>query len=154
MLVSMGELLAVVGSLLLASLSEPPSARVEIERHQQAYAEAFKKGDVATLLAFFEDDAIRIVPGRTLKGRDEIRGAFERVAKGGFKILALSFKTEDLRVIGDLAQEVGLTSGENELADGRHITWTGRYLTVWHRGPDGRWRVQSDASFFNPPPKS
>ena len=68
-------------------------------------------------------------------------------------MLELSFKTEDLRVTGDLAQEVGVLSGENERPDGGHVLYTGRYLTLWHRGPDGRWRVQADASFPEPPPK-
>jgi uncharacterized protein (TIGR02246 family) len=140
-------------SLLWATPPQAATVRVEIQRQLDAYAEALKKRDVEKVMSFFEEDAIRIVPGRTLKGREEIRAAIERIAKADFKMVELRFKTEDLRVIGDLAQEVGVLSGENERSDGGHVLYTGRYLTIWHRGLDGHWRVQSDASFPDPPSK-
>jgi uncharacterized protein (TIGR02246 family) len=152
-----GVSLLLIPLVVLGTAKAVPQAgtdRALIAQQLELYRDAFLNRDVERVLTFFEGDAIRIVPGRTLKGREELRAAFERVAKADFKMLSLAFKTDELRVTGDFAWETGVSTGENERADGKRIPWTGRYLTVWHRGTDGRWRVQSDASFPDPPPKS
>jgi uncharacterized protein (TIGR02246 family) len=140
-------LLFLTTALLLSAPSSAATVRGEIQQQLDAYAEALKNKDVEKVMSFYEEDAIRIVPKLTMKGRVEIRAAIERIAKAEFKMQTLNFKTEDLRLMGDLAQEVGLLSGDNELPDGSHQRYAGRYLTIWHRGADGRWRIQADASF-------
>ena len=51
---------------------------------------------------------------------------------------------EELRVMGDVAVDVGTWHNAWRAGGGDEQSASGRYLMVWHRGPDGRWRIAYD----------
>jgi uncharacterized protein (TIGR02246 family) len=139
-------------SALLATPASPADVRETIKRQLAAYMEAFNKQDVNALLAFYEEDAIRVSPGRTLRGKAEIRAAQERVIHMDARVQISSFETQEVRVFGDVAEEDGVSNLDVVKPGGEHVAVKGRYLTLWHRGADGVWRVQADASMSEPKP--
>jgi uncharacterized protein (TIGR02246 family) len=142
----------VAASALLAAPASPADVRDTITRQLAAYLEAFNKQDVNALLAFYEEDAIRVIPGRALRGKEEIRAAQERVIHMNVRVYISSFETQEVRVFGDVAEEVGISNLDIVKPGGEHVAERGRYLTLWHRGGDGVWRVQADASMPEPKP--
>ncbi len=116
--------------------------------------EAFNKQDVNALLAFYEEDAIRVIPGRVLRGKEEIRAAEERVIHMDARVYISSFETQEVRVFGDVAEEVGVSNLDVVKPGAEHAAFRGRYLTLWHRSADGVWRVQADASMPETKPAS
>ncbi|MGI0128800.1 MAG: YybH family protein [Thermoplasmata archaeon] len=52
--------------------------------------------------------------------------------------------TEDLEVVGNTAYEVGTHRMTMRFRGGKSITDEGKFLMVYQRGPDGRWRISRD----------
>jgi uncharacterized protein (TIGR02246 family) len=149
----MSVLASLVAALaLLAAPASPADVRETIKRQLAAYMEAFNRQDLNGFLAFYEEDAIRVIPGRTLRGNEEIRAAEERVIHMDARVYISSFETQEVRVFGDVAEEVGVSNLDVVKPGGEHVAVRGRYLTLWHRGADGVWRVQADASMPEPKP--
>lgn len=138
--------------MLLGAPASPADVREAIKRQLAAYMEAFNKQDVGAFLALYEEDAVRVIPGRTLRGKAEIRAAEERVIHMDARVYVSSFETEEVRVFGDVVEEVGVSNLDVVKPGGEHVAVRGRYLTLWHRGTDGVWRVQADASMPDPKP--
>jgi ketosteroid isomerase-like protein len=51
---------------------------------------------------------------------------------------------------GDMGYTWGHFEGHSKDANGNPITTTGRYITLWRRGPDGNWKVILDAGANEP----
>ena len=107
--------------------------------------DAFNRRDLDAVLAYYEDDAVLMVePGRSIAGKDELRGFFEL-----FLGSESTARQDVVRVIsnGDLALFLSKwtlttpqpSSGENA----QHFVAT----SVFRRGSDGRWRLSIDNSF-------
>jgi len=116
---------------------------LEIDRAWATAASTDK--DVDSIVSFWTDDARVVQPGQpTLHGKAAIRGMVTSVmALPGFHI-TWSPDSAVVSVGGDL----GYTFGTNEVtapdAKGKLATENGRYLTVWRKGADGRWRSVMD----------
>ncbi len=54
---------------------------------------------------------------------------------------------------GDMGFTWGHYEGRSKDRDGTPILTTGRYMTVWKKQPDGKWKVELDASNQAPPKK-
>lgn len=66
------------------------------------------------------------------------------------RFLEVSITTTAVEVSGDLAWETGTNRVVVQVGDAPPATRTGRYLVVWKRGPDGRWRYGVDAVIPDP----
>jgi ketosteroid isomerase-like protein len=52
---------------------------------------------------------------------------------------------------GDMGYTWGHFEGHSKDANGNAIATSGRYITMWRRGPDGKWKVVLDAGANDPP---
>ena len=52
---------------------------------------------------------------------------------------------------GDMGYTWGHFEGHSKDANGNPIATSGRYITMWRRGPDGKWKVVLDAGANDPP---
>jgi ketosteroid isomerase-like protein len=104
---------------------------------------AFNRGDLETVLSFYEEGAAVIAaePLRLLRGPSELRDFFEEAMRAG--MVAKQIKT---RVIE--AEGVALFLSRWSLAaknpDSVEVTRTFHATSVFRRQPDGRWKILID----------
>ncbi|MGD2136148.1 MAG: DUF4440 domain-containing protein [Gemmatimonadales bacterium] len=145
-----------VAVALAAVVGCAPPVDVNAEREallaaDRAWAEAAASRDVERIVSYWTDDARLYNPGEPpYQGKEALR---EMVADGmdtpGFSI---TWEAEDAVVAS--SGDMGYTFGRNTLTvpgpDGALMTIHGRYVTVWHKQPDGTWRCAID--IFNAGP--
>ena len=112
-----------------------------ITAESSAFWDAHEEGNSAKLAGFFAEDGAYWPQGaRTFKGRNDIGAA----AKGMFAVLAITdFKIEsqELQVHGAVVYELTTYSHTLTPKGGQPNPTRGRYLIVWKRDADDRWRV-------------
>ncbi len=140
-----------VGVLFLITGCQSSPVDVARERENllaadRAWAQVASAGQNAdSILAYWTDDARVVAPGQpTLDGKPAIRQMVTRsLAMPGFHVTWTPHGAWVSRS-GDL----GYTVGNNEFtvpdSTGTLSKLPGRYLTVWRKEPDGRWRCVAD----------
>ena len=124
---------------------------IEIDRAWATVAGAGK--DIDSTVSFWTDEARVIQSGQpTLQGKAAIRAMVTSVfAIPGFHI-TWSPDSAVVSAAGDLAYTFGTNSVTMPDAKGKPVTEKGRYITVWRKGADGRWRCVMDYTNSDPAP--
>ena len=106
-------------------------------------------GDAEQFAAFFEPAGLFMAPDRvTRSGPAAIEAlASEMFDAPGFELSWTPAAVEIARS-GELGYTRGSYRQRVENADGEVVAVQGKYLTLWHRQPDGSWKVAVD--IFNP----
>jgi uncharacterized protein (TIGR02246 family) len=110
-------------------------------------------GDARAAAAVFTDDG-EIIPatrGGVVSGRSEIE-AYNAGRLDGRRYLDVVITTVSLGVSGELAWEIGTSRVTVQQGENAPVTLTGRYLAVWRRERDGRWRIRADLPVADPTP--
>jgi uncharacterized protein (TIGR02246 family) len=109
----------------------------------ETWMRASRNGDTATVLSLMTDDAVFMVPGREPFGREVFRAAADATnapqIDGTHDIV-------ELQVLGDWAftrTRIDLTITP---PTGDPVRRSGYTLTLFRKGPDGRWRLARDAN--------
>jgi uncharacterized protein (TIGR02246 family) len=106
---------------------------------------AFNTGDIETILNFYEENAVVVTePGKTARGKDELRSFFEQVLAS--KQMARQIKTYVLESDGiALFLSRWTLVGPDSVSDSQ----TGRFIatTVFRKQPSGEWKAVIDNSF-------
>ncbi|HLK68781.1 MAG TPA: DUF4440 domain-containing protein [Bryobacteraceae bacterium] len=108
------------------------------------FAKATADRGAEGFLSFFAEDGT-ILPknGAPIHGKEGLGAAFrEAWAQPGYSLQWTPLKAELAR-----SGELGYTYGAYErkrLVDGRVVTETGKYTTIWRRQRDGKWKVILD----------
>ena len=120
-----------------------------------AWLKVYAAKDVDKSVAFFDEQGSMLVPNSPiLTGKDAIA-----------KFIARGFALQDYKITwhpnkAGVARsgELGYTSGTYEMsfkdAVGKTISDKGKYLMVWKKQADGRWKVLFDTSNSDLPPSS
>jgi len=131
----------VLAAAPIATAATDPALAAAVSKTNSDWESAMKKGDAAKIAAPYEAEAIFVsADGTCTRGRAAIEQMYrDRFANQGLAI-ATHIESRKLVQDGDYAYEWGYgeTTG-NRLA--KMVTSGGRYLTVWRRGPDGRWKI-------------
>jgi uncharacterized protein (TIGR02246 family) len=106
---------------------------------------AFNAGDIETILNFYEENAVVVTePGKTARGKDELRSFFEQVLAS--KQMARQIKTYVLESDG-----IALFLSRWTLVrpDSVSDSQTRRFIatTVFRKQPSGEWKAVIDNSF-------
>jgi len=127
-----------------ATAEDAAATRGAISAQNAEFGRAFKAKDTAALTQLFTEDAVFLSPtGTIVKGRAEIEPHWvDRLSK--ITVLDGGLTTQYLDVHGDTAVETAKFTWTVQRADGTQLTRTGRALTVWRRGSDGKWRMLAD----------
>lgn len=127
-----------------ASSASAPSAdpRDKIAAASRAFSQAYVSGDTATIRQLYTPEAMLLPPDREVRGPDAIARYFAPGSRA--TNVAHAMTSEDLRVTDDIATDVGMWRHTQRTADGSTRESSGRYLVVWRRGDDGRWRIEYD----------
>jgi uncharacterized protein (TIGR02246 family) len=152
-------LLAAVSVLASACAHWPggraPAAdvRAAIGAANAEYARALVAGDARAMAAVFAEDGQVVAathPG-FVSGRTEIE-AYNARRLEGRRYLDAVITTVDVGVEGDLAWETGTSRVTVQHGKTAPVTLTGRYLAVWERGSDRRWRIRVEIPVPDPAP--
>jgi uncharacterized protein (TIGR02246 family) len=121
--------------------SNPTDARAGITATWAAFKPLWVAGNVNKAVAtFFTDDAINMVPGAPT---DSGRAAIEKGFAGFFasnKVSDVSETTDEVQVAGRTAYERGTFRQTVIPAGGQPSATRARYLAVWIRQADGKWK--------------
>jgi uncharacterized protein (TIGR02246 family) len=121
-----------------------------IDRANKEWETAIQTGDADALSRPYRDDAIFIGPdANPVRGRAAIRAMYAaRAAAGKNRIAAATIQSDGRTAAGpDDVYEWGTGWVSIESADGKPTKRGGRYLTVWHRQPDGTWVIIRNLAF-------
>jgi ketosteroid isomerase-like protein len=143
----LGVSILVFGLLCSGCASIPSNGRREalLSADRDWAAVASEGKDVKRIISFWSDDATITPAGAPLiTGKVAIRKFVEdSLATPGFHI---GWRPEQASVSAD--GTMGYTTGENTNTfpgtDGKLMTVTGRYVTVWRRDSSGTWKCVAD----------
>lgn len=116
--------------------------RAMLAAANRAFSAAYVAGDAAGVAALYTEDAMLIPPGRTVRGRGAIQRYF--TAPPGRRQLDHRLTTEEQWIDGATATEFGTWFSVTQREGVPPDTASERYLLVWKRERDGRWRMQVD----------
>jgi len=108
-----------------------------IRAAELALAEAFEDSDPTAWVTCYTADAIFVGPGTpAIEGRAALLAAAPHVAISSMEIVA-----DSTIGAGDFAATTGRATWVSGKRDSGAPTIRRRFLMVWRRDPDGRWRI-------------
>jgi len=148
--------LAIVAVLLVVGCTRRVDPTVEAQALLQvdrAWAAATATGNVDSILSYWTDDARVLATAQPpYVGKPALRD----MVTGMFAVPGFQITWTPQKAVVSSSGDLGYTTGENAItapdAAGRLTRTVGRYLTVWRKGPDGKWRCVEDISNPGPPP--
>lgn len=137
----------------VASPARTPDSRVEIAQVVSAWADAYRNSDPRGLAGLYSDDAVSALGGASEhSGRAAILAAAARNMSA--YAFTVTLDVSELELAGDTAWATGdLRLNATPRTSGAARENAGRYMVVFKRGADGRWRIHremhySQASLF------
>lgn len=114
-----------------------PADISEIRAAETALAEAFESADATTWVDAYTDDAVFVGPGApAIEGRQALLAVAPHIAISSMKIVA-----DSTLGAGDFAATLGRVTWVSESNGPDREVVRRRFLMVWRREPDGRWRI-------------
>ena len=131
----------------LAACSRPAPDTRGTDEHtiremEAAWSKAAEAKDLEKFLAFYAEDAVYLPPNQpALNGWNNIGGSLLTVFKD--PAFWLTFQTRHLEAArsGDVAFTYGVYSMTFTGAKGERVSDTGKYMTIWKKQFDGRWKA-------------
>jgi len=127
------------------------AAECEVWARELSFAQSVADHDAAAFAGHLESDAAFSVESpEPLRGRDEITRQWDGIIHG--KDVLLSWYPTRTTIAGqaDIASSAGPVLIEDTRPAARQHYRIGTFHSVWHRGPDGMWRVMFDGGGQRP----
>jgi ketosteroid isomerase-like protein len=146
--------LAEISAGVGAPAAGPEAARAELLETDARFSKmSVSRGVPAAFLAFMDDDAVILPPGLApIRGRDAIAAYYEKTPPG----TVLEWKP--LATDVSSGEDLGYTYGTYELrgtdTQGKPVTRSGKYVSVWRKQPDDSWKWTLDMGNIDPPSPS
>jgi uncharacterized protein (TIGR02246 family) len=123
------------------------AARASIAKANADWLEAMKREDAAAVVEPYDEEAIFVTAtGESVRGRTAIEQLMrERFAKGG-RVTAGRIVEDGITAAGTMIYEWGHADLEMARTGEAPVPVRGRYLTVWAKDGDGRWRITRNLS--------
>ncbi len=128
-----------------------PDLQTEFQRLEHEFTQAFNKGDLERMGAFYTPDAIVLPPNHAIvQGAVNIPGLMREFHQNG----ASDLKLEVTRVeqFLDTALEIGRYSLLLRRPDGASTLDRGKFMVLRRRLPNNQWRIFADAWNSDLPP--
>lgn len=116
--------------------------RTEIETASREFSAATVRGDTAVIGGLYTESAYLYPPGRTIHGREAIKRYF--APNPNRTVLAHQMLSDTLTIEGDIAVDVGTWSITTQRTGDSAQSVTDRYLVIWRRDHNGKWRMEYD----------
>lgn len=137
-----------------ASVGQAPSAASDSAAHaaHENYVRMINSNNIDSLTSMFTDDVVFLAAGaKPIVGKAAVR----EWADGYYKAFRTKWDkpVQEFVIAGDYAFErYSYTSTDTPVGGGADVVDTGWGLVVYHREPDGVWRVARDAFGPDHPP--
>ena len=140
-------------SLLLAGcsqLSMPTASNREAEERairdlDAEWTKAAAAKNLDQVIDFYADDASMFVPNEPIAmGKPAIRVEWTKLTTNPGYALTFSPSRVDVAKAGDMAYEFGVYSLMLNGPDGKPMNDRGKYVVVWKKQTDGKWKVVAD----------
>lgn len=118
----------------LSFVAAPPAPGPALERADLAFAADTAARGIDGWLAAFEPEGWQLLGGKKVSGEGI------RAAMGPF---LAETRVRWAPAASGVAGALGFTVGHATF-EGASASWRGTYVTVWHRQPDGAWKVRFD----------
>jgi uncharacterized protein (TIGR02246 family) len=115
-----------------------------IRDQTQKMAQGMVSGDY-DFMHLYTDDAVSMPSYEPMvRGKAELESSMQRMSESGMKMNSFELTTEEVRVRGDVAYEIGTYKLNMNMPNMEQaIDDNGKYLTVWER-VDGEWKVAAE----------
>jgi uncharacterized protein (TIGR02246 family) len=118
-------------------VSLPSSDNDAIRAAELALAAAFEDPDPTAWVNSYTEDAIFVGPGSPpIEGRAALLAVARQITMSSLEIVA-----DSTIGVGDFAATTGRATWVSGKRDSGAPTIRRRFLMVWRRDPDGRWRI-------------
>lgn len=126
--------------------------RAALRNADEAWSKVAGAKDVDGFVAAFAENGSILPPNSPiLTGSEAIRQWMSKMmANPGFSI-SWQPTTVDVSTAGDLGYTIGTYELKIHDAAGNPVTDRGKYVTVWEKEPDGKWKVVADIFNSNLP---
>jgi len=144
--------LCAVGFFVLAAGAARDYRREILEADRafdQAVHEAGTGGAAAWAGWFAEDGGMNSIP--LVRGREEVRKAMDPFFSKAGNVLRWQPDFADVAKSGDLGYTLGKSQRSWTDKEGKAMESEGRYITIWKRQKDGRWKIVMDGGVNAPP---
>lgn len=129
---------------VLAFTLSGADAREELLEADRAFARDTAARGLEGWLEWFHEDALVNAPGGVLRGKAVLREYYGKfIGTPGFQLIWAPVEAE-ASPDGRMGYTVGTGTAVTRKADGTEERRPARYVTVWRRGADGRWKVVTD----------
>jgi ketosteroid isomerase-like protein len=106
-----------------------------------AYLKAVLAGDLPTIVAMFQENAIMMPPNQSLlQGRTAIEQFYGGLCHGPVKLTAFTFTHLESRIVSDTAYDVGTYRQTLAVSPGRTLEDVGKYSVILKRAGD-EWKI-------------
>lgn len=126
-------------------MSEDEVARNAIRLVIQTWMDASRRNDVASVLELMTDDVLFLTPGKPPFGKEEF-------AKSMAGMRGVTFdghnEIQEIIVQDDWAFVRGELTVRATMPDGKVMNRAGSVMSIFRRGPDGKWRIARDANLL------
>ena len=129
---------------IAASAADDPKAAAELKALDAEWAKAAGAKNVDKTVSYYADDAVAYPPGvPAVRGRENFKKAWgEMLGTPGLQ--SFGWKTTSAGADGNLGYTSGTYQETVKSKDGKTTTETGKYVCVWRKGADGKWKAIHD----------
>jgi uncharacterized protein (TIGR02246 family) len=108
------------------------------------WSKTAEAGDLEGTISYYSDDAVVLPPNAPIANtKQAIRDIWAQMVAPDSKVSWESTKIEVARS-SDLAYSMGTYQEEMKGPDGKPITDSGKFIEVWKKQADGKWKVVAD----------
>ena len=135
--------LAMLALIILSPAAFAGSDADAIAKASLAWEKSYNAGDGVAVAALYTADGILLPPGGAIvEGNQAIADFWASAIASGLANVEL--ETMELKFVGDTATEVGYLAGTVPAEGGGTSAIAGKFIVVWKRGADGKWRLHRD----------
>ena len=143
-----GSVFAVSGLVFTAAVETETPAEVEVElrRLGTVWEDVVRSKDVSKIIAFYSDDSYLLRNGKPfIIGKKALIEEWKRLlAQPNYQSAWKPTHIEVAKSL-DMAFEIGTLVRSMTDPNGKVISAPGKYVVVWRKEADGKWRVAVDA---------
>ncbi len=136
---------AMFSLVIISRVTAAGDAAQGIRDADMAWSKAASAGDLSAIVSFYADDATLLSPNApVVKGKDAIRKEWDGIMKGFGKTLHWQPTKAEAAKSGEMGYTIGTYEGTFTPPNGKPVKDKGKYLEVWKKQADGKWKCIAD----------
>ena len=116
----------------------------QIKESAQLFESAYNQGDLNTIVALYDDNALMLSPECSIEiGIEAVKSCYEQAITSGWK----NFKqtTVEITTADSLAYHIGQYTMDSPEINGNSMQAKGKYIDIYKLHRDGTWKIHVSA---------